>query len=135
MFKKNKDQVLDINQQEISTLIGEGYIFTGELKGSSVVRIEGRIVGNVNVEGGVILGEKGIIDGDIITNSAIIFGTVNGNLKATQLEIKKTGHVSGDITTDTIEIEMGAQYNGKLQMQKQRQTPITPAVEVLAQAS
>jgi cytoskeletal protein CcmA (bactofilin family) len=135
MFKKNKDQVIDINQQEISTLIGVGYIFTGELKGSSVVRIEGRIVGNVNVEGGVILGEKGIIDGDIITNSAIIFGTVNGNLKATQLEIKKTGHVNGDITTDTIEIEMGAQYNGKLQMQKQKQAPITHAVEVLAQAS
>lgn len=135
MFKKNKDQVIDINQQEISTLIGVGYIFTGELKGSSVVRIEGRIVGNVNVEGGVILGEKGIIDGDIITNSAIIFGTVNGTLKATQLEIKKTGHVNGDITTDTIEIEMGAQYNGKLQMQKQKQAPITPAVEVLAQAS
>ena len=135
MFKKNKEQVVDINQQEISTLIGEGYIFTGELKGSSVVRIEGRIIGNVNVEGGVILGEKGIIDGNIVTNSAIIFGTVNGNLQVIQLEIKKTGHVNGDIATDTIEIEMGAQYNGKLQMQKQKQPAITRDVELLAEAS
>ncbi len=121
MFKKKKkQQPLEINQQEITTIIGEGYTLTGELQGSSVIRIEGKIIGNVNVEGGVVLGEKGNIEGDIITQSAIIYGTVNGNVKATQLEIKKTGYVNGDITTDTLEIELGAQYNGKLNMQKQQ---------------
>ncbi len=133
MFKKNKGQALDINQQEISTLIGEGYIFTGEINGPSVIRIEGRIVGNVSVEGGVILGEKGVIDGDITTSSAIIYGRVNGNLKSSQLEIKKTGHVHGDIVTDSIEIEMGAQYNGKLQMHKP--SPMASSDDVLARAS
>lgn len=128
MFKKNsKEQPLEINQNEISTIIGEGYVFTGELQGSSVIRIEGKIVGNVNVNGGVILGEKGVIEGDIITTSAIIFGTVNGNVKTTQLEIKKTGHVTGEITTNTLEIELGAQYNGRLNMQKHQ--------AVLAEAS
>ncbi|MDQ6763718.1 MAG: polymer-forming cytoskeletal protein [Bacteroidota bacterium] len=121
MFKKNsKEQPLEINQNEISTIIGEGYVFTGELQGSSVIRIEGKIIGNINVSGGVVLGEKGIVEGDIITSSAIIFGTVKGNVKTTQLEIKKTGHVSGEITTNTLEIELGAQYNGKLNMQKQQ---------------
>jgi cytoskeletal protein CcmA (bactofilin family) len=38
--KKNKQQPLEINQQEISTIIGEDYVFTGELKGTSIVRIE-----------------------------------------------------------------------------------------------
>ena len=118
MFKKNnKQQNLAIAGQEISTLIGEGYTFTGEIEGSSIIRIEGRIVGNVNVDGGIVLGEQGIIEGNINTTSAIIFGTVNGNIKATQLEIKKTGFVNGDIITDTLEIELGAQYNGKLNMQ------------------
>ncbi len=120
MFKKNKEQQpLEINQQEISTIIGEGYIFTGELRGASVIRIEGKIIGNVNVEGGVVLGEKGKIEGDVNTRSAIIYGTITGNVKATQLEIKKTGRVNGDITTDTLEIELGAQYNGKLNMKRQ----------------
>ena len=128
MFKKNKkQQPLEINQQEISTVIGEGYTFTGELQGLSVIRIEGKIIGNVNVEGGVVLGEKGIIEGDIITKSAVIYGTVNGNIKSTQLEIKKTGYVTGDIITDTLEIELGARYNGKLNMQTHHQ--------VLAEAS
>ena len=120
MFRKNNKQPLEINQQEISTIIGEGYIFTGEVQGSSVIRIEGKVIGNVNVDGGVVLGEKGNIKGDIITKSVIIYGTVNGNVKTTQLEIKKTGYVNGDITTDRLEIELGAQYNGKLNMQPQQ---------------
>ena len=118
--KNKKEKSLEINQQEISTIIGEGYTFIGELKGSSIIRIEGKIIGNVHVEGGVVLGEKGIVEGDIVTKSAIIFGTVRGNVKATQLEIKKSGRVIGDIITDTLEIELGAQYNGKLNMQKQQ---------------
>jgi cytoskeletal protein CcmA (bactofilin family) len=128
MFKKNnKQQTLEINQQEISTIIGEGFIFTGKVHGSSVIRIEGKIIGDVNVDGGVILGEKGNIEGNLITKSAIIFGTVNGNVKSIQLEIKKTGYVNGDITTDTLEIELGAQYNGKLNMKRQQPEPLAEA--------
>ena len=122
MFKKNKkQQPLEINQQEISTIIGEGYTFTGEMEGSSVIRIEGKIIGNVNVDAGVVLGENGNVEGDIATKSAIIYGTVNGNIKSGHLEIKKTGYVNGDITTDTLEIELGAQYNGRLNMHRQQQ--------------
>jgi cytoskeletal protein CcmA (bactofilin family) len=121
MFNKSKkEQPLELNEQEISAIIGEGYIFTGQLEGSSVIRIEGKIIGNVNVEGGVVLGEKGTVEGDIITKNAIIYGTVYGNVKATQLEIKKTGNVTGDISTNILEIEIGAQYNGKLNMQRQQ---------------
>lgn len=120
MFKKNNQQKkLDINQQEISTIIGEGYTFTGELTGASIIRIEGKIIGNVRVEAGVVLGENGVIEGDIFTKSAIIYGTVSGNVEASQLEIKRTGRISGDITTNNLEIELGAQYNGRLNMTKE----------------
>ncbi|MEO6837910.1 MAG: polymer-forming cytoskeletal protein [Ginsengibacter sp.] len=121
MFKKNKnqDQSLEISQNEISTIIGEGFVFIGEVRGTSVIRIEGKIIGNVHVESGVILGEKGNIEGDMFTKSAIIFGTIKGNVKSSQLEIKKSGLINGDISTDTLEIELGAQYNGKLNMRRQ----------------
>lgn len=117
MFKKNNKQSLQINDQQISTIIGEGYVFTGEIEGSSVIRIEGKIIGNVNVDTGVVLGENGIIEGNITSKSVIIYGRVHGNIKTTQLEIKKTGHIYGEITTDTLEIELGAKYNGQLNME------------------
>ena len=115
---KNQQQPLEISQHEISTIIGEGFVFIGEVRGASVIRIEGKIIGNVHVENGVILGEKGNVEGDIHTKSAIIYGTIKGNVKSTQLEIKKTGLINGDISTDTLEIELGAQYNGKLNMRR-----------------
>lgn len=129
MFKKSdKQQTIEINQQEISTIIGEGFTFIGEVQGSSAIRIEGKIIGNVNVDGGIVLGEKGIIEGDINTKSAVIFGTINGSVKTSQLEIKNSGFVNGDITTNTLEIELGAQYNGKLNMKR-------PEPQLLAEAS
>ncbi|HWH63637.1 MAG TPA: polymer-forming cytoskeletal protein, partial [Ginsengibacter sp.] len=69
-----------------------------------------------------------IIEGDINTKSAVIFGTINGNVKTSQLEIKNSGFVNGDITTNTLEIELGAQYNGKLNMKR-------PEPQRLAEAS
>lgn len=117
MFKKNKEaKSLDLNQQEIATLIGYGYEINGEISGKAFIRIDGKVIGNVTTEGGLILGEKGIVIGNIKTKSAIIFGTVNGNVTANQLEIKKTGIVNGDIKTETLEIELGAKYNGRLEM-------------------
>ncbi len=119
MFKRNKEaKSLDLNQQEISTLIGYGYEITGEINGKSVIRIDGKVTGNVTTEGGLILGEKGEITGNVKTKSAVIFGVVTGNVQALQLEIKKTGIVNGDIKTETLEIELGAQYNGKLEMKQ-----------------
>lgn len=119
MFKKNKEaKSINLNQQEISTLIGLGYEINGEITGKSVIRIDGKVNGNVTTEGGLILGEKGIIVGDVKTKSAIIYGAVTGNVAALQLEIKKTGIVNGDINTETLEIELGAQYNGNLKMKQ-----------------
>ena len=131
MFKKSKEQQpLEIKEQEISTIIGEGYTFTGEIRGASVIRIEGTVIGNISVEGGVVLGEKGKVEGDVNTRSAIIYGTKTGNVKTAQLEIKKSGMVNGDITTDTLEIELGAQYNGKLDMRRTQPVQVkAPEIE------
>lgn len=117
MFKKAKKSPSTLlNQAEILTIIGEDFELEGSIRSESNVRIEGKITGNVIVQKGVILGEKGNIKGDIESEMAVIYGTVNGNVKVKQLEIKQTGFINGDIKTDTISIEMGAHYNGKLEM-------------------
>lgn len=129
MFKKSdKEKSLDLSKQEISTLIGEGFTITGELTGNTVIRIDGKVIGNVIVEAGIILGETGRIEGDLTSNSAIIFGTVTGNIVSQQLEIKKSGSVHGDIQTDTLEIELGAQFNGRLNMTKQNEEELLQEV-------
>ena len=117
MFKKSlKSPITALNQEEILTILGEDFKCDGNIKSNNCARIEGEINGDVIVKKGVILGEKGNIKGNLETETAIIFGTVNGNLKVKHLEIKQTGRIHGDVKTENLLIEMGGKYNGKLDM-------------------
>ncbi len=85
--KKNK---IELDQQVISTLISEGCLLDGNLKAPAYVRIEGQINGDVTIDEGLILGEKGPIKGNVVTKEMIVYGTVNGNLNVHSLEIRGT---------------------------------------------
>ena len=110
----------------ISTLICEGCVIKGDLKAPNFVRIDGQITGDINIDEGLILGEKGIVNGNINTRELIVYGTVNGNIKASSLKIESSGKINGEIKTQTLQVEMGAVYNGKLSTS----TPIPDVEEV-----
>jgi len=111
--KKNK---IELDQQAIATFISEGCVFDGNMKAPAFVRIEGQINGDVIVDEGLILGEKGSIKGNIVTKEIIVYGTVDGNINTQSLEIKSTGRITGDIKTQTLQVETGGMHNGKLSM-------------------
>lgn len=111
--KKNK---VELDQQAISTLISEGCVFDGNMKAPAYVRIEGQINGDVTIDEGLILGEKGSITGNIVTKEIIVYGTVNGNINTHSLEIRSTGRITGDIKTQVLQVETGGAHNGKLSM-------------------
>lgn len=111
--KKNK---VELDQQVISTLISEGCVFDGNMKAPAYVRIEGQINGDVTIDEGLILGEKGSITGNIVTKEIIVYGSVNGNISTQSLEIRATGRITGDIKTQVLQVETGGTHNGKLSM-------------------
>jgi len=113
LFKKDK---VALDMQSISTLVSEGCIIDGNLKAPAFARIDGQITGDVMVEEGLILGEKGSIQGNVTTKEMIVYGTISGNLQVTSLHIKASGKIMGEIRTQTLEVENGAVYNGTLSM-------------------
>jgi len=114
-FFSKKDKV-DLDMQSISTLISEGCILDGNLKAPAYARIDGQITGDVMVDEGLIIGEKGSILGNVITKEMVVYGSVTGNLQVNSLEIKSTGKITGEIRTQTLQVENGAVYNGNLSM-------------------
>jgi cytoskeletal protein CcmA (bactofilin family) len=113
-FSKKDNVALDL--QSISTLISEGCIIDGNIKAPAFARIDGQVTGDVMVDEGLILGEKGSILGNILTKEMVIYGNVTGNIQTNSLEIKATGKVTGEIRTQTLSVENGAVYNGSLSM-------------------
>jgi cytoskeletal protein CcmA (bactofilin family) len=113
LFKKDK---VALDMQSISTLVSEGCIIDGNFKAPAFARIDGQITGDVMIDEGLILGEKGSIQGNVVTKEMIVYGTVNGNLQVTSLHIKASGKIMGEIRTQTLEVENGAVYDGTLSM-------------------
>ena len=111
--KKNK---VELDQQVITTFLSDGCVFDGNLKAPAFVRIEGIINGDVTIDEGLILGEKGTITGNIVTKEIIVYGTVKGNIQTHSLEIRATGRITGDIKTQVLQVETGGTHNGKLSM-------------------
>lgn len=114
IFSKKEKVALDL--QAISTLISEGAVLDGNLKAPAFARIDGTVNGNITVDEGLILGEKGVVKGNIITKEIVVYGKVTGNITASSLEIRSTGNIAGDIKTATLQVEVGGVHNGSLSM-------------------
>ena len=119
MFKKNK---VELDQQAISTFLSEGCVIDGNVKAPAFVRIEGQITGDVTIDEGLILGEKGLITGNIVTKEMIVYGTVKGHINCHSLDIRSTGKITGDVKTQVLQVETGGSHNGKLSMSAEGNT-------------
>jgi cytoskeletal protein CcmA (bactofilin family) len=114
IFSKKDKVALDL--QAISTFIAEGSVIDGNVKAPAIARVDGQIIGDVNIAEGLILGEKGIIQGNVTTKDMVVYGVITGNITVESLDIKSTGKINGEIKTRALLVETGAIYNGTLSM-------------------
>jgi cytoskeletal protein CcmA (bactofilin family) len=97
--------------------ICEGTEIKGSVKSSADLRIDGKIEGNIQCEGKIIIGEKGHIKGDIVSKNMEISGHVEGTVSVEgQLSFKSTAFVEGEITANKLVIEIGAVFDGNCHM-------------------
>ena len=116
--KKQSKSKSSASANEITTLIGEECTFEGNLSSTSSTRIDGRLTGKVIGENSLIVGENGIVVGEVKALETIVYGRVDGIIESDKLEIKSTGHVTGEIIIGTLLVENGGVYNGKCTMGK-----------------
>ena len=83
------------------------------------MRIDGHIKGDLFIGEGLIVGEDGLIDGNVTTREIVVYGTVNGKVKAESIDIKSSGKILGEIQTKTFQVERGAIYTGMVSMAKE----------------
>ena len=111
------------NKDQITTLVGEGASFEGNITTSSA-RIDGAFKGEAKLYGSLIIGEKGLITGDVSSPKVIVFGKVEGKVRANVLEIKETGNIEGDIEVQALTIENGGILNGSSVMRQSEQPKV-----------
>jgi cytoskeletal protein CcmA (bactofilin family) len=97
-------------------VLGRSLVLKGDLSGSEDLLIEGQIEGQVNLKDDCLtVGQDGRVTAEIHARQVVILGTVQGNVTATEkIEIRKSGHVVGDLIAAGIVLEEGAYFKGSI---------------------
>ena len=123
MFRKNDELAPKIEispgSQRVTSVLGPGISWKGDLTGRGGVRIEGSFEGKIYLEGLIVVDKEGRVTSETLqANTVIVAGTVRSDIIAQKVEIRSTGRVWGDVTTAAFSTEEGAFLRGKIQMEE-----------------
>lgn len=95
------------------TLLAKGVELRGEIKVEGTVRIDGRLEGEVQTKGEIIVGEDGMVQGTIFAGSLISSGRIKATVTATErVQLLKTAILIGEVHCPVMSMEDGAKFQG-----------------------
>jgi len=120
-FKKVAEQALN----NPNTVIGEGIsLEAARMTGAESVRIDGKYTGNLELDGSLVLGDSGVIVGNVDASYFLVAGEMTGDVKChTQLHFASTARVNGDIVANSLIVDEGSQVNGRYTIGQPKNPP------------
>jgi len=105
--------------KRIDSLIGAGTTVRGDVLFSGGLRIDGTVEGNVATADGqtgtLVVSEQARIHGKVSVSHVVVNGAVTGPIVARDyLELQAKARVEGDVTYRTLEMQVGAVVEGRL---------------------
>jgi len=124
MFKRGRKPV---GSKGLTAFIDEGSEIEGQYTFSGTVMLNGRFKGEISTTDTLIIGDKGVINGDIHAGQVLVSGEIVGNVFAAErVDLKRTARVFGDVEAPVIVVEEGVLFEGHCRM-----TKANPNTEVL----
>jgi len=109
-------RTMEVESNSIN-IITSGTLIKGDISASGDFRLDGTLEGNIQLNGKLVVGDSGVVNGNVLCVNANIIGTVNGNLSVKELlSLNATARVKGDILINKLSIEPGAIFTGKCRM-------------------
>jgi cytoskeletal protein CcmA (bactofilin family) len=98
------------------TVLGRTVVLRGELSAHEDLLIEGQFEGTISLEDHCLtVGADGQVKAEVHARQVVILGTVSGNVVAREkVEIRRSGHVVGDLKAGAVAIEEGAYFKGSI---------------------
>ena len=115
MFSNNMKKSTET--PSVVNIISSSTQINGDIVSKSDIRIDGSLKGSVKIDGKLVVGDEGIIDGDVFCSDADISGSVKGKITVSQLlSLKSSAKLDGDIVTNKLAIEPGCSFSGSCSM-------------------
>ena len=103
--------------EDFDTILSPDIDFSGILNFEKPFLIRGKVSGEIDAGGLLVVDEGASVDADIKTSRVIIRGLVKGDVIATEkVEITVTGRLEGNVTAPEIFMDTGCVFNGRCTM-------------------
>ena len=86
-------------------------------KRTEIFELMGKLWGNMVINGKLVIGEHGSVEGDVECKTAAIAGSMSGTLKVHQmLSLSVSAKIDGKVHSEKLSVEPGAELNGSVTM-------------------
>lgn len=134
MFGKEGESIA--GEGKMNSIIGKGCKINGTVMISEgTIRIDGEFEGNITCPDTLVIGKDGRVKAEIKVKSAVVGGTVIGNIDAKEkIELQAGSRLEGDIKTSRLVIDEGVFFEGNCKMSPEGARPAAPAMGMPGQA-
>jgi cytoskeletal protein CcmA (bactofilin family) len=103
-----------------TAFLGATLTIKGEITSEEDLQIDGKVWGPISLQGRrLTVGRTAELNSNVTAGEVIVHGKLTGNISARdRVEIKKDGSVIGDITTTRVSIEDGADFKGRMEIDR-----------------
>lgn len=109
--KNNSSSSVDVS------ILSSGVKIEGKIYSEGNMRIDGKVIGDVTVNGNLTLGESSEVKGDVRAMNVTLTGNIQGSVEANEKVIlEANSRLEGELTAKILVIEEGAKFDGKSNM-------------------
>ncbi|RZJ71993.1 polymer-forming cytoskeletal protein [Flavobacterium sp.] len=118
MFDKSPKSYTDLLGK--TNRIVEGTAIKGDIISQADLRLDGKLVGNLQCSGKIVIGPAGAVLGDIVCKNADIEGQFEGKIQvAEMLNVKAKAKILGHVICAKLSVEPGAAFSASCEMRPQ----------------
>ncbi len=100
---------------KLPTILGREVVYVGVIEGCDNYVVHGRVEGNCDLNGVLLIGADGLWIGNITADTVIVRGRVEGAIHANfKIEVRPSARIKGDLSSPLIAVAEGAVLQGRV---------------------
>jgi cytoskeletal protein CcmA (bactofilin family) len=117
-----------LDDEDFDTILSADIDFSGTLSFEKPFLIRGKLSGEIEAQGLLVVDEGAVVDANIKGSKVVIRGAVKGDVTAAEkVEVSVTGRLKGNVTAPEVSMETGCVFNGRCTMEERDKADMGPA--------
>ena len=104
-------------QATLNGFLDQGCTIRGDVVFSDLLRVHGHVVGTISSEHELLVGEGGVVEGEIAVGRLVVAGTVRGTVRVKErLIVHASGKVLAEVHAPVLVMDEGGVLEGVVHM-------------------